>query len=47
MTERNGVDVHDKTWLPISRGNNRITSERNKDAGKKAHQIFGCFSFIF
>jgi len=37
MTERNGMDVHDKTWLPISRRKNRVTSERDEDAVKKAH----------
>jgi len=48
MTERNGMDIHDKTWFPVSRGKKRVTSERDKDAGKKAHQKFGfLFRFYF
>ena len=30
MTERKGMDVHDKTWLAISRGKKRVTSERDE-----------------
>ena len=30
MTERKGMDVHNKTWLAISRGKKRVTSERDK-----------------
>jgi len=41
------MDVHDKTWLPISRGKNRVTSERDEDAGKKAHQKFLFVSVLF
>ena len=30
MTERKEIDVHDKTWLAISRGEKCVTSERNE-----------------
>jgi len=37
---------HDKTWLSISRWKNRVTSERDEDAGKKTHQYFFGFGFM-
>ena len=40
MAKISGMDVHDKTWLTISHGKNRVTSERDEGAGKKAYQIF-------
>jgi len=30
MTAKTGMDVHDKTWLAISRGKKRVTSERDE-----------------
>ena len=30
MTESKGMDVHDKAWLAISRGTNRVTSESDE-----------------
>ena len=30
MTERKGMDVHEKTWFAISREKKRVTSERDE-----------------
>jgi len=30
MTERKGMDVHEKNWLAISRGKKRVTSEHDE-----------------
>jgi len=30
MTKRKGMDVHNKTWLAISHGEKRVTSERDE-----------------
>ena len=41
------MDVHDKTWLPISRWKKRVTNEGDEDAGKKAHQNYLFVSVLF